>query len=445
MECNECKNVPQLQPYTCTLFLQIFFYMYARHKWSHVNECRSVVISYLSIVGISDMFYVDKLTGIIYANASFDREEREAYDLVIKALNEPDWSYYRSSHLNELIAVADRSFNRDDASLALVHIRVVDLNDNQPRFPRPNHRVTIKYQIPIGEAITRVFAEDADAGLNSSLIYSLGYVNLYRRGFDKNEKPVRPIPSPFNITADGRVMTTQLMTQYPIGSRFVLPVEAREKAPPHRVAQCQVHIWIHDPSKLIRMTIKTEPENVHSKREDYEASLSNATGHIAILNEIKYHVELKTGKLMKQWSDVDVHFVDLTRELNPLRVIEKLDTNEMLHRERYIERISMASLDEAIDEADGGSDVLGLVFIGLLFLIVFGFVITIVCCCCLKSWYAMSIIEKSIKDEEKSKASRANSRIGTNGDDEIISLYENGRQKANSLKNGSAKPGSPLT
>ena len=145
-----------------------------------------------------------------------------------------------------------------------------------------------------------VEAIDTDSGLNSTLTYTILATDLYRKGYDLPDSPVRPIPSPFSYEPDGRLLARQLMSQYPVGSRFVLHLEAREAAPPHRVAHTKLYIWIYDPTKLIKITVKQPPEEVHVKRDQLETILSNATDNRAIIIDIKYHFDQKRAKLAKE-------------------------------------------------------------------------------------------------------------------------------------------------
>lgn len=247
----------------------------------------------------------------------------------------------------------------------------------------------------------------------------------------KNNQPtsVRPIPSPFNLTNDGFVLTSQLMTQYPIDSRFVLFIEAREKVAPHRTAQTKVNVWLYDFTKLVKMTVKFSPEEVDLKREEIEQTLSNVTSYIAIISDIKYHVDQKTGKLSKKWSDIYLHFVNGIKEVQPDRIIEILDSNDKLHRQKNIQikKVALASTLSQLNPED--IDVSFIIFITLCTLLIVGFISMIVCCICLKSWYRMKLIKETIKQSNKKVQSHD---MISQVNDEVISLHGSAR-----LGNGS--------
>jgi len=78
------------------------------------------------------MFRLDRVTGVIYANASLDRETQEVYILHIKASNDPDFLPLRTNPKRDV----DR-----DPSIARVKISVHDENDNAPKFALSDYYV----------------------------------------------------------------------------------------------------------------------------------------------------------------------------------------------------------------------------------------------------------------------------------------------------------------
>ena len=52
-------------------------------------------------------------------------------------------------------------------------IRVLDINDNDPRFNQSIYRAKIYENIPIGTAVTKLTANDADTGDNGRVWYEI--------------------------------------------------------------------------------------------------------------------------------------------------------------------------------------------------------------------------------------------------------------------------------
>lgn len=461
-------------------------------------------IFYYIIDGNQDqMFHLDKVTGSLYANVSFDREVKDEYELVIKASSKeiiipPNWSPEqasrsginvtsehstdssdKSSSLNPVylpsqstpsskiktqfdfnqhqttvpparktLSIMERSYNPSDLSLAYVLVRIKDVNDNKPFFPKQIYRSGVNVKSDIGSLVTRVKAIDLDAGVNSTLSYAVTSIDLFRRGYDSPDAPVRPIPSPFAFGdangasnspiaavggANGEIIALQLMSQYPIGSRFVLSIEAKERAAPFRTAQAKVHIWIYDPIKLIKITLRSKPELIHVRKDEIEELLSAAADYRVVVTEIRYHYDHKNNRLNRNWSDVFVLVVDDRTYLDvaPQRVISKLDTSSMLLQRKllpvespeslYIDSITLSSgvsssgnsimSTSAILSFEEDLDPTSIVFISLVSLICLGFITMGVSFCCLKSWYQ----QKLLSDARKSASKAASIAAGANG------------------------------
>ncbi|RWS15955.1 cadherin-87A-like protein [Dinothrombium tinctorium] len=354
-------------------------------------------------------FHINANDGIIYSNISFDRELKSEYLLTVKASSNPNFVNYVVKGRESL---KEGTLDAEDLSLAVVRVVILDINDNPPVFTKQIYRSGITYKADIGQTVMVVKANDADSDFNSLVSYTISSIDLYRKGYDSPDSPVRPIPSPFTIGADGRIVTTQLMAEYPIGSRFVLNLEAREQEPPHRISQARCYIWVYDPMKLIRVSIKLKPEIVHSRKEEIESILSNASDSRAIVNEIKYHYDFTRRKLNKDWSDAFVLFVDdkTYTDLSPNRVISRLDSNGLLHAEQQLEIEKIALASDVSIASINEIDVPTIVLFVLVVLITFGFIAMCVCCCCLKSWYNQKLIEKAVKAAKSARMNAAKER-----------------------------------
>ncbi|KAI1297890.1 Cadherin-87A [Halotydeus destructor] len=356
------------------------------------------------------IFHLDRDSGVIFANTSFDREYRSSYELVVKA--SPKDKLTLDHMINSQLSIRQRSFNVDDLSLALITIKILDVNDNRPEYSRPVYRSGIPERAQIGHTVLTIEAADGDLGQNSSIQYTIVQTDLYRKGYDLPDSPVRPIPTPFSYEPDGRLVAMQLMSQYPVGSRFVLHLEAKEEAAPHGVSHTKVMVWIYDPSNLIKITVKLTPEFVNSRRDDIEDILSTATQLRAIILEIRYHHDLKHGRLVREWSDLFVLVVDDRghTDVHPVNVISRLDSNSKLHREKpmLIDKISLASAHEQLLSEE--LDLATILLVILSCLMGLGFISSAVACCCLKSWYQTKLIARARKAALKAKKIAAKER-----------------------------------
>ncbi|XP_069892345.1 protocadherin gamma-A5 isoform X18 [Dipodomys merriami] len=58
------------------------------------------------------------------------------------------------------------------SSTTLIHVTVLDANDNAPRFSRSEYRVSVPENIPVGTQLLTLTATDADEGINGKVTYS---------------------------------------------------------------------------------------------------------------------------------------------------------------------------------------------------------------------------------------------------------------------------------
>ncbi|CAG9534070.1 unnamed protein product [Cercopithifilaria johnstoni] len=96
-------------------------------------------------------FDIHPVKGNIFVKATLDREMIAEYRLLIIA----------------------RDYGKPElSSQAVVHIKILDINDNSPSCPTANS-FTLTNNIDVGEIFEKVIATDPDEGLNGSLLYRL--------------------------------------------------------------------------------------------------------------------------------------------------------------------------------------------------------------------------------------------------------------------------------
>ncbi|KAG9335334.1 hypothetical protein JZ751_005336 [Albula glossodonta] len=83
---------------------------------------------------------------------SLDREQKDSYDLSIKAVDGGSPPRYSS---------------------ALLRVIITDANDNAPRFEKPMYEAELPENSPVGHSVLQVKADDSDMGLNGEIEYTL--------------------------------------------------------------------------------------------------------------------------------------------------------------------------------------------------------------------------------------------------------------------------------
>lgn len=176
-------------------------------------------------------FYIDKSDGSIYTNKSFDREKRDSYVLSILAANDPDlYIDSRATH---------HPNKNPEHGHTNVTITILDENDNPPVFERSDYYAGINSMANINEPVAKVTASDLDLGDNGTLQYYVVGANLYKYGSERSSGSI--VPSPFNVTQEGKLVTSGYMAEYN-QDRFIVEVVAKETASPERFATTKVHV-----------------------------------------------------------------------------------------------------------------------------------------------------------------------------------------------------------
>ncbi|GLV42165.1 Cadherin 87A, partial [Carabus blaptoides fortunei] len=324
-------------------------------------------------------FYLDKSDGSLYTNKSFDREVEDEYDLLILANNDPDF-FLSPEEKNKM---TDDEVAHD-SGVAKVKITIQDENDNPPGFEKSDYYAGVNTMANIKEFVATLPATDPDLGTNGSLTYFIRASNLYKFGSSKSSGSI--VPSPFNITQDGKLVTSNYMAEYN-QDRFIIEVVAKELAAPEREALARVHVWIFEPDQLIRVILSRPPEEVNQERDEIIAELSNVTQSLVVVDEIRYHVDAN-GHINQDWCDMYIHVVDGSSQTiatipEVLKVIDaKYDALKDYYAGFAIENVVPAFIDIKEESFDPALAAL----IALLIVLFVGIITFIVVCCCLRHW-----------------------------------------------------------
>lgn len=166
-----------------------------------------------SIIGgnTGGAFAINTESGELFVQKGIDREKQDSYKLIIRAqdLGDPPKS-----------------------NTTQVVINVLDVNDNEPRFPSSNYYQSVAENVPEGYSVLQMTAFDPDQGLNSKIEYSI-------------RDPPQELPFDIDKT-NGWIHTTRNLDREISGSyRFY--VEARDQgAPQSRSAISTVTISVLD-------------------------------------------------------------------------------------------------------------------------------------------------------------------------------------------------------
>lgn len=159
---------------------------YLRDKDPHTS-----VYYYMLMGNENGAFYVDKKSGDVFTNRSLDREEIDTYHLYILSSKKPD--LHITQHQRDELST--EALERD-STVAKVQVKVLDVNDNSPRYEHDIYYAGISAEAAINQLVTTINATDADMGTNGTFDLIIVASNLFKYG---SSRPVGSIvPSPFS-------------------------------------------------------------------------------------------------------------------------------------------------------------------------------------------------------------------------------------------------------
>ncbi|KAL0273341.1 UNVERIFIED_CONTAM: hypothetical protein PYX00_006035 [Menopon gallinae] len=170
---------------------------------------------YLEIVGGNEgnEFRLNPETGMLYSAVPLDAEDKPFYTLTVSAIDQGNYGTRKQSS-------------------AKVKINVIDMNDNDPTFDKPEMSVVVDENEPAGTTVLKVTAKDRDSGENAYISYSIANLNRV----------------PFEIDHfSGVIRTTQVLDYESMKRNYVLRVRASDWGLPfRRQTEMQVRIKLKD-------------------------------------------------------------------------------------------------------------------------------------------------------------------------------------------------------
>ncbi|XP_018410364.1 PREDICTED: protocadherin gamma-B2-like [Nanorana parkeri] len=161
---------------------------------------------------------------------SLDREKQNFYRLTLIAFDGGQPSKTGTAHIN---------------------VKVLDVNDNYPKFDKPVYEVYLNENVPIGFIVQQLNATDSDEGSNAHITYS--FTNIPENARDTFI--IDPQNGSIKITKD---------IDFEVTEEFKMTVEAKDSG--GLAAQCKISIHIIDindnaPEITITSVSTTVPEN----------------------------------------------------------------------------------------------------------------------------------------------------------------------------------------
>ncbi|KAL2077315.1 hypothetical protein ACEWY4_026819 [Coilia grayii] len=162
----------------------------------------------------------------------------------------------KQDHLPLVLSAHDGGSPQRSGSV-IIHVKVLDANDNIPVFTQPVYEVSLDENCPLDTSVVKVSASDADEGANGDVTYEFSYLSI------NAENLFRIDPKTGLITVKGSI-------DFEESSSFELRVKAKDGA--GQSASCKVVIEVEDlndnvPLIVIKSLLSPVPENLPPGQE----------------------------------------------------------------------------------------------------------------------------------------------------------------------------------
>jgi len=178
------------------------------------SDGRRSRINYFIVAGNEDnLFAISSTTGEITVrdSANLDREKQSSYKLVLSAKSEN---------------------NPPQLACTVVHVTLLDANDNFPRFTQESYIASVWEGNTKGTFVTQVTATDIDEGANANVIYHI---------IDGNRDNAFVIEPPFS-----GIVKTNIVLDREIQDEYRLTIIATDEGSPQMTGTCYLHVNVID-------------------------------------------------------------------------------------------------------------------------------------------------------------------------------------------------------
>nr|XP_036674405.1 cadherin-23-like [Drosophila suzukii]XP_036674406.1 cadherin-23-like [Drosophila suzukii]XP_036674407.1 cadherin-23-like [Drosophila suzukii] len=209
---------------------------------------------------------------------------------------------YDSSQEDQSGALAP-THPESDSTVVKVKVRVLDINDNPPRFRSKIFTGGITTNADFGLKFMRVEATDADEGENGKIgYYQVGEI---RQTLSEGLENVRK--APFLLDQETGEVQLNFDPQKGMKGYFDFVVLANDTSGMKDVAHVFIYLLRED--QKVRFVFRLQPDELRSRVDSFRDTLGNITESIVNIDEIKVH-ENKDGSVDKTKTDLYMHLVE---------------------------------------------------------------------------------------------------------------------------------------
>ncbi|CAG9863718.1 unnamed protein product [Phyllotreta striolata] len=240
----------------------------------------------------NNLFYINSIDHTLMTTTPLDREKQDTHLLLVKASEDCNRSPKSQSF-----------FDSDDDTQLKVVVKVLDVNDNPPKFQRRVFTGGVSTATSFGTKFMQVQAEDADEGRNAVMNYYLiGKTQMtLTEGLDNLER------TPFLVERETGAVQLNFDPQRGMKGYFDFMVMVNDTG--GLMDTARVFIYLLREDQRVRFVLRQHPQEIRNRIEIFREVLGNVTGAIVNVDEFRVHAN-HDGSIDKTRTDLYLHLVN---------------------------------------------------------------------------------------------------------------------------------------
>ncbi|XP_050441705.1 cadherin-23 [Adelges cooleyi] len=226
----------------------------------------NAIIDYIIIDGNEgDAFYLNISDNVaeIRINGEVDREVVSEYLLTVKCFKRKNKAY-----------ALDKPYNKQDASERQVLVRIVDVDDNLPKFVQENITIGVRMSVPLDTLVATIRATDVDSSAEQ-ITYHITNLS-FSRHTEGSTTDVSTWPF-FLDQSSGDIRTTTSMTPF-VDGRFTIAVAAINSDVPGRHSNSTIRVYVVKDRGLLKFVFSRPPNVVGHHIQKFKDDVEKALG-----------------------------------------------------------------------------------------------------------------------------------------------------------------------
>ncbi|KAF7997629.1 hypothetical protein HCN44_006200 [Aphidius gifuensis] len=358
------------------------------------------VIIYGNEKGLFEIERLENNSAVIKTVGRIDREISDRHLLTVKCFKYP-------AKNTDIIL---KPYNRQDPSERQVLIRVIDIDDNLPKFRKDNITIGVRLNVPIDTNVITLEAYDEDVSANP-INYIMGKV--FFTSLAESSMFKREIPSYLSLNNQtGEIRTTGSMAGYADGF-MEIPIIANNTQSTDRQTHMILRIFLLRDRDMLKFVFSKPPVEVRKTLEEFEKAVQQALSLPITVNVYDTQFYAKDDNSL-DFSSTSSCFQMVGREaydLDEMKILLRDQTNEELrkvYQQYHVEKVQhCATLVTRADASKTQKWVLFIsVFIGI------ATIISSCTLCCMHSKYKKKVKHARLREQTRPPLSYVSSGPG---------------------------------